>query len=730
MVEQAAREILWNVSHPLNTVVMYGLFALSLVIGGVGVFRHVEIWRTGRPAPEYLGAWATRLIALFTRAGLQREVIKSRLPAIAHTLIYLGFAVLLFTTTMVMIDHDFGIPIYRGRFYLAVTLLSDIFGFGLLLGCLVALHRRLITRADLVQNRAADYLVIWVLILLIVQGFLLEGLRIHATDDPWAAYSPIGTLVAQFLWPISKDGARIVHFATWWFHTITVFAVFAIVPYTKFFHIFASSASLYFHFRARPLGALSNPGDLEKMLETGEDFSIGRGSIKDYTWKELLELDACTSCGRCQDACPAYRTGKPLSPKWVILDSRNHMLALQANDQIAPSVVPEPLKSIDQLLIKSFFLPSNGLKQNADQSFSASGEYRGKNPAVQEAALKIGGNADARIASEVINADAFWACTTCMACVEACPVGINHVDQIVENRRNLVLMQGELPAEAQNTLRALESRGNPYGPPEDRMGWAKGLDVPVLKPGDSVKYLYWVGCVSSYDQRKQKIARSLVTLLKKADLNFAVLGERESCTGDPARRLGEENLFQSLAKRNLEILRSVRFEYIVANCPHCFNTLKNEYPQLGNLGDGRWPTVIHHSRLLEKLLAQGKLTPKDSEAGEITFHDPCYLGRYNGEYDAPREVLKSASSLKIVEMDESRNRSMCCGAGGGHYWMDLKQGERVNVARTDQAAATGAGTIATGCPFCMQMMEDGVNLTGREDQIVVKDIAEVLLERL
>jgi Fe-S oxidoreductase len=317
-----------------------------------------------------------------------------------------------------------------------------------------------------------------------------------------------------------------------------------------------------------------------------------------------------------------------------------------------------------------------------------------------------------------------------MACVQACPVGINHVDQIVGNRRHMALMEGSIPAEAQPTLRAIEMRGNPYGAPEDRANWLQGLPVKVLSPGDSVDYLYWVGCVSAYDQRKQKIAKSLVSIMNKAGLSFGVLGSLEGCTGDPARRLGEENLFQTMAKQNIELLKSVSFKYLVANCPHCFNTIKNEYPQFGNLSDGAAPEIIHHSVLLKKLLAEEKVSLKGGDLKDITFHDPCYLGRYNEEYDAPRSTLKSVKGLRILEMERSRENGLCCGAGGGHFWMDLKVGERVNTIRVKEAAETGASTVATACPFCMQMMEDGVKLTDNEHKLDVRDIAEVIAERL
>lgn len=736
MESVATREILWNVSSSTNTYAMYITMTLALVIGGVGILRHAELWSSGQPAPEHRGRWFQRFFDLYAWGLLQRGVVRERIPALAHSLIYIGFLALLFTTTMVFIDHDLGIRIYQGEFYLAVTLLSDVLGIGVLIGCLIAAHRRYLSKPDLVHNRMADSLVLWLLSLLILQGFVLEGLRIHATNDPWALYSPIGLFFSRFFWPLSYEATTLLHVLAWWFHTITVFATIALAPYTKFFHIIASSANLYFRNSGRAKGALKDLGDLEKLMETSHDLpTLGLSTIKDYSWKELMDLDACTSCGRCQAACPAYKSGKPLSPKWLILDTRNHALALNAKGQLEPSfltrILPKFLTAIDRFLTLSYFLPQNGLVQSSENTgYTSRGEFRGENVQVQSSAKLLGESAHAKIAGEVMDKDVFWSCTTCMACVEACPVGINHVDQIMGNRRALVLMEGEVPSEAQATLRSLENRGNPFGDPLERVKWLEGLDVKILKPGDSVDYLYWVGCVSAYDPRKQKIARALVTLMREAGLSFGILGTSEGCSGDPARRLGEENLFQTLAKKNIETLKAVRFSTLVANCPHCFNTIKNEYPQLGNLGNGKSPNIIHHSVLLKALVDQGKLCLKDSADSQYTFHDPCYLGRYNDEYDAPRDSLKAVPGLEIVEMEESRNKGLCCGAGGGHFWMDMKIGERINVIRINQAAKTGSKRVSTACPFCMQMLEDGAKLTNREESLAVKDIAEVLLEHL
>lgn len=721
----ATREILWNVGSIWTYIVMYGSLACAMVVVFGGLVRRTELWLNGKESNDKLPPIPIILKNLTFWGVFQRGVVKKQSAGLIHTLIYLGFLSLLLATTVVFIHHDLGIKIYQGDFYILITILSDVLGLGVIIGCALAYHRRYIARDAELHSRNADSTMLALLVLLCVQGYLLEGLRIHVTNDPWAQYSPVGLLVAKLFWAVPAKAATAGHWAIWWFHAFTVFCSIAVLPYTKFFHILSSPLNLALRRYYRPKGALPFPGDLEKLMESAaDDFSIGLGSIKDYSWKQRLDLDACTGCGRCQELCPAYNSGKPLSPKWIILDTRNHMLNLQADGKLADrSILPKFLVDLDKGLLRDFFLPKSGVGES-DTAF------RAQNVAVQGANISSKDvTADSRISGEVIDPMSFWSCTTCMACVAACPVGINHVDQIVENRRNMVLMQGEVPHEAQGTLKALENRANPYGPPEDRSNWLKGLDVKVLSPGDSVDYLYWVGCVSAFDPRKQKIAQSLVKIMKAAGLSFGVLGNQEGCSGDPARRLGEENLYQTLAKSNIELLKTLRFKTIVANCPHCFNTIKNEYPQLGNIGDGISPEIIHHSVLLKKLLREEKIKV-NPRTERITFHDPCYLGRYNDEYEAPRDTLSSIEGVQITEMSQSREKGLCCGAGGGHFWMDFKVGTRINSLRVLQAEESGAREIATACPFCMQMMEDGVKINNLEDKLHVKDLAEIVAENL
>ena len=724
-MEIASREILWNIDGISNVILMYTTMTIAILIGFNGVFRKIELWASGKNADEYTDNYFNRFFEMFDGGFLQHKVVKEKAVAIAHSLIYIGFLVLLFTTTMVLIDHDLGIKIYQGNFYLAVTIFSDVFGFAVLLGCAILAKRRYLDSISRLHNNFADFLALIVIAILILQGFILEGLRIYVTNDPWAIYSPVGLAFSKFFWFLSETGARNFHFFTWWFHTLTVFGIMALFPYTKAFHILASPLNLYFKSSGRAKGELKSPGNIEELIEKGDEFTLGLDSIKDYSWKQLMDLDSCTSCGRCQAVCPAYNSGKPLSPKWLILDTRNHSNALNIDEKLGKSSAPSFFVKLDKFLTKNLFFKSSGIKE-IDGIYNSSGEYRGLNKEIHNT-FDFGFDADLPIAGGVIDPETFWSCTTCYACVDACPVGINHVDQIIENRRNMVLMKGEIPQETQSALRAIESQGNPFGAREDRTKWAEGLDIPILKEGDEVDYLYWVGCVSAFDTRKQKIAKAFVKILNTANISFGIMGKTECCTGDPARRIGEENLFQTLAKQNIQNISKIKFKKIVTNCPHCFNTLKNEYPQFGSADLKFEPEVVHHSVLIEELLKNN--TIKLNSSGEdFTYHDPCYLGRYNDEYEAPRNTIRKATGLKILEMEENREQGKCCGAGGGHFFMDIKKGDRINVQRTEQALATGAKNIATACPFCMQMLEDGLKIKNLEEVLKVRDIAEVVAE--
>lgn len=721
---QASREILWNVNTSTNVLLMYALFVISLVICGYGIYRRILLWSKGQAEKRKVKNIFSFLWFFLSKILCQKTVNRDPQARSFHAPIFYGFLVLLFTTTMVFIDHDLGIKIYQGNFYLLVTVFSDLFGLLLIIGVLKAYHRRIIQKPDRIHTQSGDFLMLGFLLALCIQGFLLEAFRITATNDPWRNYSFVANVLSYSFWGLSIESIRLMHYITWWSHCVTVFAFIALLPYTKFHHVVSSSINLFFTDDYKNKGALKYPGDIEKILEqaaesSDEDaFKIGASTIKDLSWKQLLDLDSCTSCGRCQEVCPAYNSGKPLSPKWLILDTRNHLLKLHNEKKFSTQGKIDFLDEIDDLLLKNFNIADN------------KSLHKAQNPKVQNAAINIGESAEHLLAGEVIDKNVFWSCTTCRACMEVCPVGIEHVDYIVDVRRSSALMQGDVPHEAQSSLRSIETRGNPFGPASERANWTEGLNVKILNEGDEVDILYWVGCVSSFDKRKQKIAKSLAKIFNQAGINWGTLGNRECCTGDPARRLGEENLFQSSAKKNIGTLSTIKFKTLVTNCPHCFNSIKNEYSQVSDFFQKNPIRIIHHAQYLQELISQNKIVINKQLEQNYTFHDPCYLGRYNDQYQEPRDVLVSIGRNKAKEMEKSRENAMCCGAGGGHYWMDLKIGDRINTIRCNQAAETGAELVATACPFCLQMLEDGVKLTNREEQMTVKDIAELVLESM
>lgn len=703
---EATREIYWNLPHLGNKLAMYLMLFFALAIAGNAAFcRFRAVTAGSRKSLNREFRTLSFLLNIYRYAITQRRTVSSPDGAVWHTLIYLGFIVLLVATTSVFIDYDLGIPIYQGNYYLIITFLSDLFGLLFGLGVLVAIYRRMIEKPDKLHSSIGDHAFLMLLLLLIVQGFLLEALRIAVTDDIWQNYSFVGGALAQVFWAFSESSLRSIHFVTWWFHTATVFAIIAFAPYSKFTHLIASSINLGISPK-RPKGDLNFDGDIMERLEK-EDLDFGLNSLKDYSWDQLLNLEACTSCGRCQEVCPAYASGAPLSPKWLILDTKHHHHANLAQE------------GLDGFLIKNIALKQSGVVADDSGRYSYNLESRSGNLKVNGSVSTLGGGMERPI-TEVIDPDVFWACTTCYACVNVCPVNINHVDQIVGHRRHLTMLEGSIPREAATMLSKLESRNNPLGSPEnERQAWTEGLDVRILQEGDEVDYLYWVGCISSYDKRKAEIARSMVKIMNKAGVSFGVLGNKECCTGDPARRLGQEMTFQTLRNENENTFKGVKYKTIVCNCPHCFNSLKNEYSNLGN--------VVHHTKMVKEFLDKGLIEVGDFTAENATFHDPCYLGRYNDEYDAPREIISKTSNL--VEMPRSRDKGMCCGAGGGHYWADLKLGdERINKIRAEEAVETGASQIVTGCPFCMQMMEDGLKMI--DSEVVVKDVAELVAEKL
>jgi Fe-S oxidoreductase len=423
--------------------------------------------------------------------------------------------------------------------------------------------------------------------------------------------------------------------------------------------------SYFVHLVTTPLNIffskLTPRGEIRKIDNIEEAESLGVSKLEEFSWKRRLDFAACVECGRCQAACPAYMAGTALSPKQIIVKLKRHMY----------------------------------------------------------------GQAPGPIHGELIKPEELWACTTCMACVEECPAFIDIVDTIIDLRRYLTLSEGALPSTAPQSLQNMQRAGNPWGlPAGERLAWAQGLDVPLMEPGKEVEYLYWVGCSASYDKRNQAIARSVVAILKKAGVSFGVMPE-ERCHGEVARRLGEEYLYQTVQAENVEAMSRYRFKKVITHCPHCFNTIKNEFPQFGGTYE-----VLHHSQVIDDLVAHGRIKPVKPLAGTVVFHDSCYLGRYNGIMDAPRRAAAAVPGLRVIDPPRARERGLCCGGGGGHMWMEVKSDKRVNVIRTEELLATGAQTVATACPFCLAMVDLGRKVVGAEERLAVKDVSELVVESL
>lgn len=685
----ATREILWNVPFPW---LMYVLLVPTVAIAGYGFYRRIRLWRLGQPEPLRAGASILRdrpwqRLGLVLRHGVaQGRTLRERYAGFFHLLIVIGFLVLTAATTVVMLDHDFGTEIMRGGFYLWFQSLTvDLFGGLVMVGVAMAAVRRWLAKPrQLIYSDEASRILIAIFVIA-ATGFLIEGWRIAVTDDPWGRWSPIGYAVAVASEAVVGDEIlRPAHAVAWWTHCVITFAFLAWAPYTKLAHVVTAPLNI-FCANLDGHAASLRPIDFE-----ADDETLGVNDLTRLSWKALLDLDACTECGRCTAACPANAAGKSLSPRDVVLDLRT--LLHSESDRLREAAQAPPTEDDEPLI--PIIRPDNALAP-----------------------------------------ESLWQCTTCAACVEACPVYIEQLPKILDARRYLVMEEAEMPDTMAAATMSLEKRGHPYpGTQLSRLDWTEGLDgveVPVLSqlddPGE-VDVLLWVGCANSLVERNHRIVRSLARLLDQAGVRFAILGREERCTGDPARRMGNEFLFENLARKNAGVLARCGVtdggKKVVTSCPHCFNSLRNDYPALGADLD-----VEHHTTFLNRLVDEGRLRPAASAGGhDVTFHDPCYLGRYNRVFDEPRELVRASTGGASVEMSASREGSFCCGGGGGMSFAEEPPDQRVNRVRARQALDTGAGVVAAACPFCTTMLEDGLAAVKDEqhDAVAVKDIAELL----
>ena len=673
-------------------VAFYSVIPMLLVWGSFRFADRVRNWERGAPDNRRTTRKNVKRRLADFRAGVyMRTLLRDSAAGLMHSMMYFGFLVLLGVTTVLEIDHQLppALKFLHGDVYRGYALIGDGAGLVFVSGVIWAILRRYVQRPYRIRikTKTEHAVILGVLLAIGVTGFGAEAFRIAegqaaGLNLDYEKWSFIGYPLAQLVNSSQASTLATWHQAWWIAHVLTFVVFLAILPITMLRHMFTSPLNMYLKDRQRPKGAMR---PMPNLSETSLE-SFGAHVVEDFTWKQLLDLDACTMCGRCTSVCPAHATGKPLDPREIILKSGEVMAATAAH---APGGKVSPPIGVDSQITVS-----------ANSLF------------------------------ERITADEIWACTSCRACDEICPVHIEILDKILDMRRYLTLMESDFPAELGTAYRAMENQGNPWGMNQGERGdWAKDLDVTVLDPGSPLtnEYLYWVGCAGSFDDKNKKVTQSMAKLLKRAGIDVAILGPSEMCTGDSARRSGNEYLFQMLAIPNIEMLNGMGVRKIITQCPHCFNTLANEYPQFG----GEYE-VIHHSQLLEQLIESGKLDVSNATLEErITYHDSCYLGRHNDVYLAPRKVIGAIKGLDIVEMTRNGTTGMCCGAGGARMWMEENIGTKVNDERAAEAISTGATRVATACPFCYIMLDDGVKGAGKEESdMKVADIAIHLLDAI
>ncbi|MGE4579947.1 MAG: heterodisulfide reductase-related iron-sulfur binding cluster [Desulfuromonadales bacterium] len=656
---EATREIYWNVGHG----VVLPMYLLALAAFGLlawGVRQRLAHWRQGKALNRF-DRPQERLRRMVAEVLAQKKVARVREGGVYHALFFWGFAILFAGTLLVMLQADLLTPVFevnllQGGFYRVFSLALDLAGALAVLMLAGLFVRRFLVKPAGLETKPEDLWLHGLLFAILLTGFFIEGARLAATELVWnpelARYSPVGLLVAKSMAGLSPQGLSTLHVFLWWLHLLLALGFIAALPFTKLRHILYTSANAFF----APLEAKGTLATLDLEDEEAEQF--GAATVADLTWKDLFDADACTSCKRCQDRCPAHVTDKPLSP----------------------------MKLIQQL-----------------------GETAPDTPLAQ-----------------AVGEEAIWACTTCRACQDICPANNEHVNKIIELRRHLTLMEGAFPGdEVRTAISNLEVNGNPFGMAfAGRGDWAEGLDLARVTAGEEADILYFAGCYASFDQRNREVARNFVRICQAAGVRVGILGKDEKCCGEPARKLGNEYLYQMLAQENVETLQTSGVARIVTTCPHCFNTLSRDYRDLGLLVE-----VEHYSTYIHRLLQDGRLALTPGEEQVCTYHDSCYLGRYQDIVSEPREVLQAAG-WQVTEMAQAGVDSFCCSAGGGRILAEEKLGSRIHVERVRQAAATEAPILVSNCPFCLTMFEDGIKTSDCEDRLKVRDLAEIVVERI
>lgn len=665
---EISREIYWNVGNGLTTIVLMYLFTFSAMGYVMYLFyKRYKVYQLGKPLNRTDNLVARIKYMLINMAG-QIKVRRRSRPGIAHSMFFWSFTILFIGTFLVFVQADitdlfFDYVFLKGDFYKVYSFSLDIAGLvGIIMLGGLFVRRYIFKPASLVTSRD-DTIIHFLLFAILITGFLIEGVRMAATElktnPEWMIFSPVGMVIAKMLSEVSSDVLLLSHKILWWIHLFIVLAFFIVIPLTKLRHMFTITANYVFR-DTGPTGKLVTLNMEDENIET-----FGVSKVTDFTWKDIFDADACINCSRCEDVCPASATGKPLSPMSII-------------NKIGDAAFNNPERNL----------------------------------------------------IEDIGQDSIWSCTTCRACEDICPAANEHVNKIIDFRRNLVLMEGQFAGdEVMQAMDNVEVNGNPMGLAlASRGDWAIGLDVVIMSDTyeiieNPVDVLYYVGCYASFDARNQKIAKNFVEICNASGIKVGILGKEEKCCGEPIRKMGNEYLYQELAKENIKNLNKYKVLKIVTTCPHCFNTLNKDYRDLG------FETQVEHYTVFLDRLEKENRIPMKEEAFDCTYHDSCYLVRHNDIDDQPRSLLNAAGA-NIIEMDKSRKNTSCCGAGGGRILAEEHLGTKINIARVNMAQETGAPVLISNCPFCLTMFEDGIKMADCEDSLVVKDLSEIIVERL
>ena len=665
-------------AHFPGNIIFYLIF-----LGGLGVFSYLIYTRIRlllfTQKEDRLSQIGERIKSILVFVFGQRRLLNEPFPGVIHLLIFYGFIAFSLGTITIIGEGwypGFSLPFMDSPLGNIYLLVKDSFALLVIIAIVLAAYRRWIVRpARLEPSLDAALCLLFIFFLMVTDLSIVAG-RIGLGTESSGLWTPAALTISQIIAGsgATEAGFRTLYQVGWWGHVLFLLSFLIYLPLSKHFHVITAIPNVFLRYLG-PRGALTK---LNLEDESAETFGVCK--VEEFTWKQCFDFYTCTECGRCSDNCPAYRSDKPLHPKMMTVNLRHH------------------------LLDKAPFL----LSKNSNTAVTDSGNGQEWNGAAMVGA--------------VVGDDELWACTTCRNCEEQCPVFIEYVQRIVDMRRYLVIMESRFPAELTATFKNMENQSNPWGLGyTNRADWAEGLNIKLMPEVGEADILYYVGCAGSYDDRNKKVTLSLVNILKSLGIDFAILGIEEKCCGDAARRIGNEYLFQTLAQENIEVLKNYKFKKILTACPHCYNTLKNEYPQFG----GNFQ-VVHHSEFLIDLLDKGMLKPARSFDMTITYHDSCYLGRYNDIYDAQRRILSAIPGVKLVEMERNKARSICCGAGGGRMWMEEHLGKRINVMRTEEALKVNPNTIGTACPYCLTMLEDGLKAKDMEEAVKTMDLAELL----